>query len=93
MPTKAPPRPKKMKTELGVEIENLPSHQMAEEVAQLREQIEDWTERVTKRLPDLLKAMKADGVTKLSARAPGGSLFTFEAVDLGEKVKITRPKT
>lgn len=95
----APHRAKKksstrtLTTELGLAIKVLPSHRIAEEVAKFREEIEDRQTRVEKRLPDLLKQMKADAIAELSAKGPGGTLYKFEHVCPEEKVKVTKPTT
>jgi hypothetical protein len=78
------------KTELGFKVEMLKSHREAEAIAALKEQAEDLTNRIADRLEKLLPMMREDGVPSITARTAAGTPYRFEAVDLGEKVKMSK---
>lgn len=81
-----------LETELpGVNIKVLPSHRLAEAVAKIREQYDDLSTKIDLRKMELQKQMKADGLTSLSARGPGGSFYFFDLEQGVEKLKISKP--
>jgi uncharacterized protein YbbK (DUF523 family) len=80
-----------MKTELGFKIEMTKTNRIAEDLAKIREEIEDRTESMKRQAEALLEQMRQDKVTRIKVRSPGGILYCFEAVTLGEKIKITKP--
>ena len=79
-----------VKEPLGFEVELTRAQVQAEHVAKIQEEIEDRRESLRRDLEKLLEDMRTHKGTSLKAKAPGGTLYRFEAVNLGEKVRITR---
>lgn len=81
----------RVKLELGMDITMLKSHKMGEQIAKLREELEDRKTSIDKRLVKLLDQMRADKVEHFSAKAPGGSIYAFDVVASEVKVKVSKP--
>lgn len=82
----------KLKTELGFKITVLKSHKIAEEIARLKEDIEDHTTSANRLIDKLLDQMREDKLTTLTSKAPGGTLYYFEVENRGQRIKISKPR-
>lgn len=83
-------RKTKMTTELGLQIETTKTHKEAEHLADLKEKIDDTKKSLESGLDSLLSQMRLDHIEKVTVKAPGGSLYTFEVRSTDTCVKVKK---
>ncbi len=79
-----------LKTELGMKIKVRPSVRIAETVAILKDEMDVKKDQLEKRTEDLLKQMRVDRVTSVTAMTAGGGAYQFTIEDKGEAIKAKR---